>query len=375
METCISTQAKTLTKSRPALSRNLAATTLATRIRPQSPSVEWVGLKAAQRGPKSSPRNSAARLHAKRPKHAGKRLPRQLPSSISSVPRWIHWVLPVKERRGRVFCVLHCYLDDSGTHKDSPVCVVAGYYGSTRHWLNFDRDWHAILKAEGLQEFHANRFWAHATGKQIPEYAGWASERQDRLIGSLLQVIGKHGIYPVSGAVVMGEWAALPRDERQVLTGAAMKGPVVATTGAANRPYFLPFLFAIRRAAEYCKPGHKMDFFFDESHRLARYTAEYFRIMKGFRADFATRLGQSSIVESKTSAPTQAADLLAYEVYVYLRKRIEQGIGIGLKRRPVFDHAIRRIKSIQEDMKLFDKASIDMVLQDFRNKKLTQHSH
>lgn len=265
--------------------------------------------------------------------------------------------------------MLQCYLDDSGTHKDSPVCVVAGYYGSERHWVKFDREWHAILKAEGLGEFHANRFWAHATGKSIPEYAGWNKKRQDSLLASLLRVVGSHRIYPVSGAVVMSQWDILPVDERQVLTGAAMKGAAVATPGAQKKAYFLPFLFAIRRAAEYCQPGHKMDFFFDESHRLRGYAINYFLTMKGFRAEFASRLGQAAIVESKTSAPTQAADLLAYEVYVYLRKRVERGMGIGLRRRPVFDHAIRRIKSIQGDMKLFDKRSIDRVLEDFRSQK------
>ena len=148
-----------------------------------------------------------------------------------------------------------------------------------------------------------------------------------------------------------------------------MKGAVVATPGAQNKAYFLPFLFAIRRAAEYCQPGHKMDFFFDESHRLRGYATNYFLTMKGFRAEFASRLGQAAIVDSKTSAPTQAADLLAYEVYVYLRKRIERGMGVELRRRPVFDHAIRRIKSLRADMKLFDKGSIDRALEDFRRQK------
>lgn len=249
------------------------------------------------------------------------------------------------------------------------MCVVAGYYGSERHWLNFDRDWHSILKAEGLEEFHANRFWAHATGKPIPEYAGWDRERDDRLIGSLLRAIGSHGIYPVSGAVVMSDWIVLPKDEREALTGAAIKGGATVTPGAPNKAYFLPFLFAIRRAAEYCKPGHFMDFFFDRNHQLSQYSHNYFATMTGFRTEFAKRLGQSSSVDSKTATPIQAADLLAYEVYVYLRKRIERGLGAELPRRPVFDHAIRRIRSIRADMKLFDKHSIDRVLEDYRHQK------
>ena len=50
----------------------------------------------------------------------------------------------------KVFRVLHAYLDDSGTHEDSPIVVIAGYFGSERHWLRFDREWRKILEEEQL---------------------------------------------------------------------------------------------------------------------------------------------------------------------------------------------------------------------------------
>ena len=114
-----------------------------------------------------------------------------------------------------------------------------------------------------------------------------------------------------------------------------------------------------------------MDFFFDRNHQLSQYANDYFVTMTRFRTDFAKRLGQSTSVDSKRATPVQAADLLAYEVFVYMRKKLEFGTGARLNRRPVFELAIRRIKSIRRDMKLFDKHSIDGVLKVFWNQKLS----
>src|ERR1019366_10327341 len=115
-----------------------------------------------------------------------------------------------KDGHLKVFCVLHAYLDDSGTHDSSPVCVVAGYFGSERHWIRFDNDWREVLNDNGLKEFHANRFRSHVKGNDVPEYRGWDAKHDDEFMARLLKTIESHRIFPVGCCVAMREWRTLP---------------------------------------------------------------------------------------------------------------------------------------------------------------------
>jgi len=50
------------------------------------------------------------------------------------------------------------YFDESGTHDDSSIVVVAGVVSSTQQWLKFDRKWRNALDAENLSTFHMTDF-------------------------------------------------------------------------------------------------------------------------------------------------------------------------------------------------------------------------
>src|SRR5271163_3151782 len=104
----------------------------------------------------------------------------------------VHWgrLVHPKDGHEKVFCVLHAYLDDSGTHNGARVCTVAGYFGSEKQWIKFDRDWRSALNEEHLDEFHANRFWSSFKGRPVTEYKGWDSERSKKFIFRLLEILG-----------------------------------------------------------------------------------------------------------------------------------------------------------------------------------------
>ena len=38
------------------------------------------------------------------------------------------------------------YLDESGTHDQSPISVMAGYLGTDTQWKQFEADWTALLR-------------------------------------------------------------------------------------------------------------------------------------------------------------------------------------------------------------------------------------
>ena len=51
--------------------------------------------------------------------------------------------------------MLWAYLDESGTHKGSPLVVVAGYAGGHNEWRLFERSWRKKLIDYNIDFFHA----------------------------------------------------------------------------------------------------------------------------------------------------------------------------------------------------------------------------
>jgi hypothetical protein len=261
--------------------------------------------------------------------------------------------------------VLHAYLDDSGSHAQSPVLILAGYFGSETQWNKFDRRWRNAIDTEGLKEFHANRFWAHYTGKPIPEYKGWDKRRCNQFIVKLVGIICSHRIFPVSSTVVMQDWGALPKDERAVLTGAGYDDSGKLTSlGAPNKSYFVPFLWSVHSALRYCNPGHVMNFSFDRNDFISGYATNYFRIVKKPWAPQSPKLGELFFVDSERSSPIQAADLLAYETHKYINARINRSMR-PLNFSSVLGKALQN-KRDDHDFLLLDKKGLDLMLTGYR---------
>jgi len=55
----------------------------------------------------------------------------------------------------KVIVMLEAYLDESGTHKGSPIVVVAGWLGDRKVWKSFIKEWNSHLRAAGISHFHA----------------------------------------------------------------------------------------------------------------------------------------------------------------------------------------------------------------------------
>jgi hypothetical protein len=264
--------------------------------------------------------------------------------------------------------VLRAYLDDSGVHAGSPWCVMAGFFGSEKKWTRFDEKWFDVLDSFGIDEFHANRFWSSVRGGNITEYRGWDRGRANRFIGELLKVIeNSHRIFPVSCSVLMDEWSKLARDERAYLTGAKHDDTgKLLTPGAPNKPYFLPFLTAISTVMDYCNPGQLVHFVFDQSPHFSNYALKYFEEIKTWEIEKFKRLGDISFVDSKQAAPIQAADLLAFESYQYGMARVAENLQV-VDPRLALHRAIKNIRNVKNDSKMFDKYGFDLVLERFRS--------
>jgi hypothetical protein len=266
--------------------------------------------------------------------------------------------------------MLHAYLDDSGTHDSSPVCVVAGYFGTDVQWARFDAQWRFVLQSYGIEEFHASRFWAHCSGANISEYKELDEEKSSRLIRSLLEVIAlSRRIYPIGCSVDMNEWTTLTKEERAVLTGAAFDdNGKLLTNGASNKTFFLPFLTTIASALDHCKWGHLMHFTLDASERYASYARDYYSEVRKLRQGNYLKMGELTFSDSKKAAPIQAADLLAYEVNQHHVRILRNG-----KTSPTLAmvYAMRNAK--QDAIPYYEKVAFAKSLATFRRALARQH--
>ena len=252
--------------------------------------------------------------------------------------------------------MLQAYMDDSGSHQSSPVCVVAGYFGSIARWREFERRWNAVLKPEGIIEFHAKRFWARdESGNRVSEYKNWDDARATRFLNGLLSAIERTDIYPFACGVLGGEWGKQTLDNRRYLTGATPNYP----TGAPSRAIFLPFQVCVFRVTSYCKPGLKVHFVFDHQRETIGWAsicyAELRRKWGASRDSLSERMGELTFADSEEATPLQAADLLAYEARYYAQK------ADGDKNAPMsrcYKRALRNLRS-KHDFWLFDEARFD----------------
>jgi Protein of unknown function (DUF3800) len=270
-----------------------------------------------------------------------------------------------KDGHPKVFCVLEAYLDDSGTHSNSTICVVAGYFGGEHRWTKFDREWRRELDSQGIKEFHANRFWGRENGKMFGEYEGWSNERASKFLSKLLAIINSHRIYPIGAAVLMSEWEKLTDDEKNYLTGAAYVSGKYALGGAKKKSYFLPFTWAIRCVESHCNEGQRVHFFFDSSNFFSSYALEYYRLIKEISPNRRDKLGDIDFPDSHSATPIQAADLLAYRINRYATKKFS-GKYRNVKPDNTLRSAIAREKPGRLNFPLFDKASLDKALVEFR---------
>src|SRR5690348_12811223 len=117
--------------------------------------------------------------------------------------------------------LLRAYLDDSGTHAESKVCVLARYFGGQRQWVKFTDERRKVLDEHGLEEVHALRVSSAASVKNVSAYDGADLQRAATFLLGLVAIIISLRVPRFGSVVVMEDWDALPIDVMLVLACAA----------------------------------------------------------------------------------------------------------------------------------------------------------
>jgi len=246
--------------------------------------------------------------------------------------------------------MLRAYMDDSGTHNDSPYCLIAGYWGGINQWRQFEHERQRVLRAYNVPEFHAWEYWARDKNKErVGPYKGWDDTRRKTFLFALLTIIGKYKIYPFAHGVSRSEWNKRSTEERKLLCGGE-RGNLTAP----NNPMFMAFQTCVIRTSAYCDPDVAMHFVLDSNQNTDAWASicyvELKRLLARAGDPMADRLGDLTFSESIRALPLQAADLLAYEAFKYA---IWAKGDRKAKVRPAYMMALQNFRS-EQDFWLYD---------------------
>ena len=242
---------------------------------------------------------------------------------------------------------LYSYADDSGTHRESPYCLVLGYVASPRKWNTFRRDWEAALG--NVPEFRSKEFFdRHRWQSSKSPYHGWGEARARKFLDGLVATIEDYGLTPLGGAVKVADFKAFSSEMRRLLTGAKLwtitheyKGEIEVITklarheGSPERPYFVPFMGFLVEAMRISAKAHdaKVHLYFDRQKDVEARALEAFNSFRnGCPSPTAANLKSIAYADSKDELPLQAADLYAYVWNRQLTETMNEELACVFKR-------------------------------------------
>ena len=145
------------------------------------------------------------------------------------------------------FCMLECYLDDSGTHCTSRAIVWAGIAGHQQYMADFEAAWNARLKAPCENLPAISQFHSAELGAGLGEFAGYSRGARDLTRRNFRKVIVDAGLSFVSFGVSVDDWkeqlAELPilrfMSPEQLVLGQA----IMTVCGSAHKNEHVSFQF------------------------------------------------------------------------------------------------------------------------------------
>jgi Protein of unknown function (DUF3800) len=204
--------------------------------------------------------------------------------------------------------IINSYLDESGTHGQSPISVMAGYAGTAEQWEHFAVDWATLVRRAGVRYIHAVELF-----KQTKQFRGWKAPDVNALAVSIDDVIASH--LQLGFAVVIRSddykaiYAAHPRPRR-----------LDSKYGLCFRaclnfvPSFLASAYSLAGPKDLVKET-VINFVLEDGHANAGDVRRLFDLYKSdILPDWAHWVGNLDI-SSEHSPGLQAADFLAYTVY------------------------------------------------------------
>lgn len=202
--------------------------------------------------------------------------------------------------------MLTAYFDESSSHLEAEVFVLAGLVSTVKQWRRLEAGWQRVLAREGLDDYHAVDC-AHGT----EAFKSWSRERRGAIHRQLVGLIKKHVCWCTWTAIIRKEYIQFFRDEHHKAMDDLQY--TLCATGCAS--LLLPL--ATGR-------DERVVLVFERGGRGgARAAAMLHNVIDDGLADLY-RLDRISLVKRKGTPALQAADLHAYEVGKYFADQMER---------------------------------------------------
>ena len=213
--------------------------------------------------------------------------------------------LPIGAKRGLLW-MLKLYLDDSGTHADSPVVGVGGLIGTEAQWDWFDKAWKAIL-AEPFPDKPPLKVWSSYDcrwGKG--EYADYNEAERDRLTFRFREVITNSGVYSASNMIDGIAWNQI---------AVSQFGDQIAS---AEGTALFNLLDRIRNWVSRHPEGPAMAIYYDAGRRHDPQINRLFVLLQDLLLQIP-EVASFSFLKVADATPLQGADMIATESYWFAR--------------------------------------------------------
>lgn len=198
------------------------------------------------------------------------------------------------------------YFDESYSHPPKPeVYTVAGYVSEDRKWKKFDKQWRQALGDEGVDFFHMKDF-AH----QKKAFKDWPAEKRKQYLGRLHGIIHRHVIADFAVSVVVADYDEVITPNIRAGFGephvfAAIGCMKLIALWAKRINLREHMLYVFEKGTIHDKTVRRVFGAFDDTH------SEHYRA------------SGCAFFDKRDLLPLQAADILAYENMLEMRRRID----------------------------------------------------
>lgn len=105
------------------------------------------------------------------------------------IQRFEHIMAHRENSKAVYVAALTVHFDDSGTHKEAPIAVVAGWIAPVPQWKKFMRDWKKAALDEGFKVFHMAEFMANNHKSEFADKDKWNDSKKLRTVRRLREII------------------------------------------------------------------------------------------------------------------------------------------------------------------------------------------
>ncbi|HSC48112.1 MAG TPA: DUF3800 domain-containing protein [Gammaproteobacteria bacterium] len=199
--------------------------------------------------------------------------------------------------------IITAYMDESGTHDDSPVTIMSGYLGNTHQWNRVEKKIKSVFREFKVNGLHARDFL-----NRSGEFRGWNDDKRAAFFLPIRNAI--------VGDLILGFSVILKNDEYDELycDDPALKRKRRDSKYGMCLRYSLEYLMRGAFAPELrnVKRGLTVNLVLESGHKNAPDATRVFNEVKIARTP--NPLGTLSF-QDKSCIPLVAGDLVAYASY------------------------------------------------------------